>query len=162
MIWCTYGAVLNNPGIWLPNLTAIIMGSYYWATYYNNCPAGANHLPGPMSAHFAGVGAIAAGVLGAAYALPVETSQYAIGITGDIICVAMFTGPLVAIKTVMAEKSTKSLPFAFTLVLHLKPTGYSRAGRVVRSASAKQREAARQRRLRPRAAVAATAKVVPG
>ena len=43
-----------------------------------------------------------------------------------------------------------SLPLAFTLVLHLKPTAYNQAGQVVRVASAKQRKAARDRRLAQR------------
>lgn len=33
MIWMTYGAVLSNPAIWLPNAPAVIMGAYYWYTY---------------------------------------------------------------------------------------------------------------------------------
>ena len=38
------------------------------------------------------------------------------------------------------------LPLAFTLVLHLKPTGYNRRGQVVRKCNAKERKAARNRR----------------
>jgi uncharacterized protein with PQ loop repeat len=67
-----------------------------------------------MPTHFAAVGAIGAGVVAVAATLPIETAQVVIGVTGDVICVAMFSGPLAAIKSVIEEKSTKSLPFAFT------------------------------------------------
>ena len=39
------------------------------------------------------------------------------------------------------------LPLAYTLVLHLKPTGYNESGEVVRLCNAKERRAARDRRL---------------
>jgi len=54
------------------------------------------------------------------------------------------------------------LPFMYTLVLHIKPTGYNAAGDVVRMASSAERKAARERRLaRWRAWSGASAKVSP-
>lgn len=132
-IWMTYGAILSNPGIWLPNIPAVILGSYYWMTYYNHCPPGASHLPGTMPTHFAAVGAIAAGVVGVAACMPVESAQTIIGVTGDVICVAMFAGPLAAIKTVIEEKSTQSLPFAFTCATFVNCSLWSVYGLVVLS-----------------------------
>ena len=38
------------------------------------------------------------------------------------------------------------LPLAYTLVLHLKPTGYNQAGQVVRKCNSKERHAARDKR----------------
>ena len=46
------------------------------------------------------------------------------------------------------------LPLAYTLVLHLKPTGYNKQGQVVRLCNAKERKAARDKRLGLKVAVA--------
>jgi hypothetical protein len=102
MIWMTYGLVQNNPGIWLPNVTALICGSYYWYTYNQNCPDEATHLPGTKSNHVAAVGATAATVIGCATLLDTPDAITSIGVLGDAICIAMFGGPLMALKTVGA------------------------------------------------------------
>lgn len=115
MIWITYGAVLGNSAIALPNIPALVMGAFYWYTFQKYCPPGATHLPYSLKTHYIGAAAIATGVIGAAVALPTEAAQNVIGIVGDAIVIAMFGGPLAAIKTVVKDKSTKSLPLTFTL-----------------------------------------------
>ena len=48
--------------------------------------------------------------------LPPDQAQYAIGSLGCAVVVAMMAGPLQAVKTVIAEKSTKSLPFPMAVM----------------------------------------------
>lgn len=75
----------------------------------------ANWLPSTKSAHFVSMAVLMGGTTAAALMLDTDTAVNVIGIGGDAIVVAMFGGPLVAIKTVIQEKSTRSLPFAFTV-----------------------------------------------
>ena len=114
-IWIAYGALLSNPAIWLPNITSLVMGSYFVWQFHKYCPPGADWLPSTRSTHAAGVAAIVAGVAAVVGTLDAETAAKVVGYTGDAIVIAMFGGPLAAIKTVLKEKSTKSLPFAFTV-----------------------------------------------
>lgn len=114
-VWAAYGFLLNNPAIWLPNIPALVMGAYYSYTFAKYVPSGADWLPSTKFVHAAGVAAICAGTTAAALTLDTATAVNALGILGDGIVIAMFGGPLVAIKTVLAEKSTRSLPFAFTI-----------------------------------------------
>ena len=53
-IWCTYGALLDNPAIWLPNVPAFILGAAYTAVFVQNCPKEANWLPSTTGVHIAG------------------------------------------------------------------------------------------------------------
>ena len=53
------------------------------------------------------------------------------------------------------------LPLAYTLVLHLKPTGYNRAGEVVRMCNSKERRIARNERLGDRKAVSPSPSIDP-
>jgi solute carrier family 50 protein (sugar transporter) len=114
-VWAAYGLLLNNPAIWLPNIPALVLGAYYSYTFAKFAPAGANWLPSTKGVHAVGVAAIFAGTTAAALTLDTATAVNALGILGDGIVIAMFGGPLIAIKTVLSEKSTRSLPFAFTI-----------------------------------------------
>ena len=68
-----------------------------------------------MNVHL-GIGA--AGLLGtyaAAALLPHETALNVLGYTGVGFVVVMFGGPLATMRTVIEQRSTASLPFAFTI-----------------------------------------------
>lgn len=54
-------------------------------------------------------------ITGIGATMPVEQALNIIGLAGCGIVVVMFGGPLATIKTVLKDKSTASLPFAFTL-----------------------------------------------
>eukprot|EP00041_Stephanoeca_diplocostata_P015996 m.311227 g.311227 ORF g.311227 m.311227 type:complete len:338 (+) comp20218_c1_seq1:433-1446(+) len=114
-LWMVYGFLNDNAAIWLPNVPALAMGVFYTGMFCKYAPADANWLPGTKGMHVAGIAASCAGVTGIAYALPIENAIFALGSYGTAVVIVMFAGPLSAMKTVIEEKSTQSLPFAMTV-----------------------------------------------
>lgn len=115
-IWTCYGILLNSPPIWAPNVVGLVCGSIYSAIYVKNCPSGADWLPGTTAHHAMGTAAIVATVVATASFAPHDMACNIIGLMGNTSAVILFAGPLTAVKSIIAEKSTKSLPFAFTLL----------------------------------------------
>ena len=110
-IWMSYGAMVNDPTIYLPNLPAFIMGGYYAQQFLaHKNPDGPSALP-----VYAGFGSIAAACGAIATTMPPESAAMTIGYIGSGVCVAMFSGPLLAIRTVLHERSARSIPPAFSL-----------------------------------------------
>jgi len=109
-LWFTYGALLSNPTIMLPNVTAIVMGSAYCYTFWTNRSPQARPLP-----YLAGSAGLCAVTIGAATTLPLDAAQNAIGYLGCAVCVGMFGGPLASITSVLRDQSAASLPLGFTL-----------------------------------------------
>ena len=104
-LWVCYGLLQGLPPVWLPNIPAVAFGAYYWHTFRANAPA-----TFPMQKYYTGAGVCLAGIAGTVAALPAETAAFVLGLAGNAAVVAMFSGPLVAIKTVMDQRSTASLP----------------------------------------------------
>ena len=65
--------------------------------------------------HVAAIAANAVGIGACATMLEPATAVNVLGLYGCGVVVVMFSGPLVAIKQVISEKSTKALPFAMTV-----------------------------------------------
>ena len=109
-LWFTYGALLSNPTIMLPNITAIVMGAGYCATFlkYKSPQA----VVTPYVASSAG---LVAATIGSAALLPLATSQQFIGYLGCGVCVAMFGGPLASISAVLRDQSAAAIPLGFTV-----------------------------------------------
>lgn len=106
VLWLVYGLLVAQPTIWVPNISGAIFGSYYWYTFAKYCPPSF-----PMKTYYAvGAGAISAIFAIAALCEP-ATAANLLGLGGNVVVVAMFGGPLVAIQTVLREKNTKALPF---------------------------------------------------
>jgi len=115
ILWTTYGVLLGESAIWAPNVPAAIMGGLYTAAFYKNCPDNADWLPGTKNMHVAAIAANAVGIGACATMLEPATAVNVLGLYGCGVVVVMFSGPLVAIKQVISEKSTKALPFAMTV-----------------------------------------------
>merc|ERR1711920_802058 len=115
-IWVTYGALLGNPAIWLPNMPAVFFGALYSAIFLKNTPTGADWLPRTPTYHALGVAGIVSVVLGSTFCLESSVAAQVVGILGNIVCVTMFAGPLSAIRTVLQEKSTRSLPLGMCIM----------------------------------------------
>lgn len=110
-IWCTYGLMTNDPTIWAPNIPACLGGAFYSQQFFaHRAPDAPPTLP-----VFAGFGSIAGGCATAALVQTPEQAAMTIGYIGSAVCVVMFTGPLAAIRTVLAERSAASIPPAFSL-----------------------------------------------
>jgi len=109
-LWFTYGALLSNATIMLPNITAILMGAGYCATFLK--------YRSPQSVTLPYLGASAGLVcttVGAAAFLPLASAQSFIGYLGCGVCVAMFGGPLTSMSSVLRDRSAASIPMGFTL-----------------------------------------------
>lgn len=114
-MWMTYGLLIGQPAIWVPNIPALVMGTLYTAIFALHVPRGADWLPRTRDHHVKGIGLLVGGTAAIAKALDRQTAGTVIGLGACTICVIMFSGPLVAIQTVLKEKSTRSLSFPMTL-----------------------------------------------
>jgi len=114
LLWSTYGLSLDIPAIWCPNLFGMLLGLCYSAVYYCFCPTQADWLPLTRTVHVAAVISVALFCAGAICRLEKGTSSSLIGVVGNVFQTALFGGPLGAIRTVLKEGSTRSLPFGFT------------------------------------------------
>ena len=109
-LWFTYGALLSNPTIMLPNVTAIALGSAYVATFLRYRSPQAVTAP-----HLATSAGLITAIVGSAVVLPLETAQSFIGYLGCGVCAAMFAGPLAAMSTVLRDRSAAAIPLGFTV-----------------------------------------------
>jgi len=125
-LWFTYGALLQNPTIMLPNVTAIGMGLGYCYTFcrYRSPQA-------VVAPHLAVSAGVCAFVLGSAAALPLPAAQNAIGYLGCFVCAGMFMGPLAAMRSVLRDRSAASIPVGFTLFSTLNTSVWLAYGVVV-------------------------------
>ena len=109
-LWFTYGALLSNMTIMLPNISAIVMGTGYVATFIKY------KSPQAVVTPYLGASAgLIATTVGSAMLLPLDTAQQVIGYLGCGVCVAMFGGPLTAMGAVLRDKSAASIPLGFTV-----------------------------------------------
>lgn len=107
----SYGQLLGNPAIWLCNVPPMLLGAAYTAIFYKNAPSDADWLPGTAGNHIL---AMISSVAFVGAVLLSQSPMQAINIIGLAVVgigVVMFSGPLAAIRTVLREKSTASLPF---------------------------------------------------
>lgn len=115
-LWSAYGLLKNSPPIWAPNVVGFICGLLYTSIFVANTPSDADWLPGKVTDHFLGAGALISAALAIFLLAPKALATNVLGIAAQIICVIMFGGPLVAVGTILKEKSTRSLPLGFTLL----------------------------------------------
>lgn len=125
-LWFTYGALLSNPTIMLPNVTAIGMGAGYCLTFMRYRSPQAVVAP-----YLATSGAIIAATVGAAATMPISTSTNIVGYLGCGVCVAMFAGPLASMSAVIRDRSAASIPLGFTLFSTLNTTVWLGYGALV-------------------------------
>lgn len=119
MVWTTYGLIVGNPAIWTPNFIAMLLGLRYWKEFRTFCPPNADWLPLTEKHHrlvFFGTAALC-GI--AASAMETSAALTCLGLTGNVMTLKMFGGPLAAMRTVIREKSTKAMALGFTLIVNL-------------------------------------------
>uniref|UniRef100_A0A7S2C5U8 Sugar transporter SWEET n=1 Tax=Haptolina brevifila TaxID=156173 RepID=A0A7S2C5U8_9EUKA len=125
-LWFTYGALLGNPTIMVPNITAIVMGIGYCSVFWRNRSPQAQPLP-----YLVGSGGLCAVTVGAAVALPLAEAQNFIGYLGCAVCVGMFSGPLASMSVILRDRSAASIPLGFTLFSTLNTTTWLAYGALV-------------------------------
>jgi len=116
LIWLCYGLLGRNPALVCPNAAGLALGLHYWAVYLRHCAPGADWLPSTREVHFVVAGCTAAFCVAACLLLGTPLAMMALGVAGNCWNIGLSGGPLTAIRTVLAEKSTASLPFGFTCV----------------------------------------------
>jgi solute carrier family 50 protein (sugar transporter) len=115
-VWSVYGFLAHNPGIWMANVPGVFTGLFYFQLFCRYCPKDADWLPGKQIHHKVGIAASTVYLGAVSTLLSNEMALWVVGITGNVICIALFASPLAALKTVLKQKSTRSLPFAFGLI----------------------------------------------
>jgi solute carrier family 50 (sugar transporter) len=104
LVWATYGVLGSDMTVLAPNISGILLGAYYTATF-------AKYSKESMLPKLAVTGAIAAATAVAAATLPAAEAMHYIGLGGCGLVVIMLASPLAVLKTVIKEKSTATLPF---------------------------------------------------
>lgn len=110
VLWVNYGLLCNDFTVWGTNISALALGSAYWYMYAKNAPKDFNMTPWYVGGIAAITSIIAVGQL-----MPTEQALNVLGMGGNFVVVAMFGGPLSALKTVLRDKSTASLPFPMAI-----------------------------------------------
>ena len=113
-VWTAYGLLLGNPAVWTPNLMAALLGMYYMTIYCKHCDVG--HL---LKSHIVKVLATMGFSVFAYTFLPHDVALNLLGITGNVMTIFMFGGPLAAIRTVIREQNTRALNLGFTCIVNL-------------------------------------------
>jgi solute carrier family 50 (sugar transporter) len=126
LAWSTYGALGADLTIMLPNASGCVLGLYYTQQFYKYKAPDAVVLP-----YIGGATAFSAAVVGAAATMPLETARMAIGYGGVAVCIAMFSGPLAAIQTVLRERSAAAIPLAMALASTANCTLWTSYGALV-------------------------------
>jgi len=104
----------NERSIWIPNTVGVCLGAYYFATFLQYCGPMASNLPGTVGGHLKGTGAVLLFNLSLA-ASGISNASDVIGKQGVFFCIVLFASPLVALKTVIANRSAASIPLPFTV-----------------------------------------------
>lgn len=102
IIWVAYGALRNDMSVLVPNITSLVMGTYYTRTF-------AQHTDQSMTPHYAAIVGVAAATAGLAATLPTTLAADYTGYLGMAIAAIMVGGPMATVQTVLKEKSTRSL-----------------------------------------------------
>lgn len=113
-VWTAYGLLLGNPAVWTPNFMAALLGMYYMRIYCKHCDVG--HL---LKSHIVKVLATMGFSVFAYTFLPHDVALNLLGITGNVMTIFMFGGPLAAIRTVIREQNTRALNLGFTCIVNL-------------------------------------------
>jgi solute carrier family 50 protein (sugar transporter) len=106
ILWFTYGRLVGEPTIWASNLLPFALGCLYCGIFIQNAPPSFALRPYAIAA-----ASVVAVVVAALVLMPPESAATLLGLVGNTLVVAMFGGPLAAMRTVIRDRSTESLPF---------------------------------------------------
>ena len=90
------------------------MSMYYCSHFNRACPQGADWLPSTKPVHWAGMACAFSVIVPIALFLPTESATWMLGLAGNATVLSLYASPLASIRTVLAMKNTKYLPFDFT------------------------------------------------
>ena len=104
----------NEPSVWIANGIGITLSSLYFMNYLKYSPKQSPTLPGSTRMHIQACLTTILTTLSIAAVLPKLKATKVIGNLGVAFCIALFASPLVALRTVIQEKSAESIPLSFT------------------------------------------------
>ena len=122
-LWSAYGVVAGmDLTIVLPNVTGLLAGAWYSAVFLRHDSGSFDTRP-----YTGAVAATVTGVTVVVELLPAARAQRVLGWLGVAVCVAMFSGPLQVIRSVIAAQSTRDLPFPMAVATVANCTSVSAA-----------------------------------
>ena len=113
-VWTSYGLLKSNAKIWSPNGIGLVLSLYYFLQFVRFAPSRSPTLPGSITQHIQGISTIALATLVTSTLVP-DGARW-IGLAGVALCIFMFAAPLSALKTVIQQRSAKSIPLPFALM----------------------------------------------
>jgi solute carrier family 50 protein (sugar transporter) len=125
VIWSAYGSLVGNLNVVIANGVSVILSMIYIHSFLSFCPQDADWLPFSRGVHIAGMMVTLLYAYFAVRLLPVDQATSMLGMTGCVLASIMFAGPLAAVRTVIEEQSTRSLPLGFTLGVTLNGAVWS-------------------------------------
>eukprot|EP00943_MAST-04B_sp_MAST-4B-sp1_P008121 g8121.t1 len=120
-LWVMYGLLKSDPTIILPNVSGFFFGAYYTYTY-------GRYTQKSMTPYYGGIVAGIGFCVSVAAMMETAAAINTIGLFGCGIVAVMFGGPLGAIKTVINDENTNSLPVAFTVATFVNCVCWSSYG----------------------------------
>ena len=114
-LWMTYGALRAEPSVWGANGFGIMMSLFYFIKFIKYAPKASPTLPGTTRMHIQASIASILTISSIAALLPRARAAALVGNLGVAACILLFASPLVALKTVIQEKSAESIPMSFTI-----------------------------------------------
>lgn len=109
------GALRKEPSVWGANGFGVLLSIYYFVEFLKYAPNESPTLPGSKRMHVRACLTAILTTTAIVAILPNETAAALIGNFGVALCILLFASPLVALKTVVQEKSAESIPLSFTL-----------------------------------------------
>jgi solute carrier family 50 protein (sugar transporter) len=125
LIWSFYGVLVGNLNVLIANGVSVILSIIYIHSFMRFCPPDADWLPLSRQAHIVAMVVTSLYCCCSVWLLPQARAIMLLGITGCVLASIMFAGPLAAVRTVIEEKNTRSLPFIFTLGVTLNGAVWS-------------------------------------
>ena len=126
ILWCLYGWLRSDMTLIVANTSAAILGTLYSLTFARYKPKSMSMLP-----YMTVVVCLLTAVITIVLMCDEHSAKQYIGLLGCTIGVTMFSGPLGAIRSIVRDKSTRSLPFAFTVASFLCCVAWSGYGWLV-------------------------------
>lgn len=127
-VWVMYGLLKKAPSVLYSNAVGVSLGAYYFFTFTKYCGPMASNLPGTVSQHLKGAGAIILFNVFLAGWMPKDSASEVIGKEGVLFCIILFASPLAALKHVIVSKSAASIPLPFTLACFFNCVAWSAVG----------------------------------
>jgi uncharacterized protein with PQ loop repeat len=131
IVWFTYGIIDAAPSVWLQGAVGSILGLYYCRVFCRFCPKNADWLPYTKDCHWLAILAVAVYCAFVAATLSAAQALRWLGVLGNVASVIMFAGPLGAIRTVLKDQSTQSMPLGFTCCVALACSLWTYQGYVI-------------------------------